>query len=165
VCARLLCVTPGWVCSGPQPRRDSAGKAACERCGRRLAKCAGQTYSCGAGSICQACYNANRARASKRAISLAGAAVPPPAQRIKGSLSDPGQPQPQPVTTQTRQRVRAPKPTTVDRKKKKEERQAEIATLLDAAHARRVAALAAESAFSLSAASLTTINDSSVVWS
>src|SRR4051812_9264556 len=40
----------------PNPRRDSAGKPACELCGRRLSTCKGKLYQHETGKICQSCY-------------------------------------------------------------------------------------------------------------
>jgi hypothetical protein len=71
-------------------------------------------------------------------------------RRIK---SDPGE---TPVITLNRLRVRAPKPIIPDRKKKKEELEAEIMSLLDQTHARRMAFLAAAAATATTAAATTT---------
>jgi len=38
-------------------RLDSAGKPACEECGKRLSTCKGKLYKHGAGKICHRCHN------------------------------------------------------------------------------------------------------------
>jgi hypothetical protein len=44
----------------PAARVDSAGKPACEQCGRRLSSCKGKLHRHGSGHICQHCYNQAR---------------------------------------------------------------------------------------------------------
>ena len=135
------------VSVGLAPRLDSAGKQICELCPVRLSRAKGKLHVHGPGHICTRCYNLRRDSAA------ASATTPLPTaakrSRKRRAQSHPGErtssrrvtpPQPAPG----RLRVRAIKAVVRGQKKQNQEKEAAITALLDAAHARRVAAMALE---------------------
>lgn len=139
----LLCVGAPLVCSRPTARVDSAGKSACELCGRRLADVKHHRPH-GAGRAC-----APRCKGPQRSGEpVAAAAVQPPKQsRKRRTVSDPGEsPEPAAATTAHTRRIAAPAPTSTSRKQYSTRREEQIMRLLDETHARRMAAEAAAAA-------------------
>lgn len=148
----------GRAASCAAPRVDPDGQPACERCGRRLSKVKHhRPHSPG-----RAC--APRCKGAKRLSEERAASAERPTKIHRRTKSEPGQPQQQrlPVAT-TRLRIRAPKPppsATKPRLVKPTVDPVDLMTLLDVAHARRMALLEAEKNGTGSSA----MNASSVVW-
>jgi len=139
-----MCVIVARATVGASARRDSDDQPACELCGRRLSRVKHHRPH-GVGRACAPRCKVSRRLDDHTTPSAAQSSTPvQPAdgrqKRQRRIKSDPGQ---QPVITLNRLRVRAPKPIVPDRKNKQEEREAEIMSLLDQTHARRMASLAA----------------------
>jgi hypothetical protein len=85
----LLCEGAVLVSSRPAVRVDSAGKPACELCGRRLADTKGKLHAHGPGHICQRCYN--RTRSSVAMDTTTPLPATPKPSRKRRAQSDPGE--------------------------------------------------------------------------
>lgn len=93
----FLCVDASLVSAGLAllSRVDSAGKPACEKCGRRLSRCKGKKHTHGAGHICQDCYDKLRGKrkgsfsASSSCCSSTDGVAPTPKKKRR-TASDPG---------------------------------------------------------------------------
>lgn len=88
-CVSLVCASAdvGAPLVSPrlEPRRDSAGKPACELCGRRLSDCKGKLHKHGPGKICTPCY---KIREGYRSAPVAVASpLPARSHKRKGNLS------------------------------------------------------------------------------
>ena len=122
----------------PAARVDSAGKPACELCGRRLANVKHHRPR-GPGRVCAP--QCKQKRQSVDSSAAAAAAVSPPKQsRKRRSASDPGE-SPEPVASQAlTHRVVASEPAPTSKKQYNTRREEQIMRLLDQTHARRMAA-------------------------
>ena len=81
------------VSPAPKARVDSAGKPACEECGKRLSTCPGKPHTCGAGKICNKCYLQLLRGVSAGAASSSScrsSSVSPPPKKKRRTASDPG---------------------------------------------------------------------------
>ena len=141
----LLCEGMALVSARPVSRVDSAGKPACELCGRRLADVK-HIHRHGPGHACHPRCKTGRHRGDSTAAP-AGTATAPKQSRKRRAQSDPGElrtPSPPRVRSIT-PRVTAPMPaaaaTTGPRSTRQEER---IMRMLDETVARREAWLAAQ---------------------
>ena len=134
----LLSVGAPRVCAGLKQRMDSANKPACELCGRRLSKVK-NTRAHGVGRACHPRCKQRPEEADAAAV-INVAAEPRPSKKRRAA-SDPGEP-----LNLTRLRIRAspidtsPPPP----KKARSVIPADVSSLLDQAHERRLALLAAE---------------------
>jgi len=147
MCVVLLRVGISWREQAPQVRVTSNGRPACENCGRELSKVKHHRPS-GIGRAC-----APRCKPNKRAVDdgTITEAVPtqPAAKKPRRTKSDPGKDTVLLTATRTRpHRITAPKPSPPapkPRRVKPSVDPIDPMALLDAAHARRMALLAAES--------------------
>jgi hypothetical protein len=122
-------------------RVDSAGKPACEECGRRLTSCKGKLYKRNPGYVCQRCFNYTWRTPVSGAIP-APIAIEKQSRKRRAS-SDPGEsPEPAAPSAITR-RIAAPKSAATYTKQHNTRRKEHIMRLLDETHARRVATEAA----------------------
>ncbi len=139
----LLCIGELQQFAARAARQTASGLPACELCGRQLGKVK-HKHKHGAGHAChprcKPLRSATPSSAAPAAATAASSPAPsPPRKRKHRADSDPGQ---QSEHTVGRLRVRATRPLGPDKKKQKQEKEAAISALLDAAHARRVAAMA-----------------------
>ena len=81
-------VSVGLAAVAPLSRVDSAGKSACEECGRRLSRCKGGKHVHGGGHICQDCYDKLRGKRKATSSSCSPSSrpssdgvAPPPKKR------------------------------------------------------------------------------------
>ena len=92
-CSVFVCLCPTFVV--PSPRVDSAGKPACEDCGRRLSSCPGKPVNFAAGQICNKCYDKRRSKLKGSSTScpsprsVCDDAAPLP-KKQRRTASDPG---------------------------------------------------------------------------
>jgi hypothetical protein len=81
---------------GGSPRMDAPGlNQLCEQCGARLSRCKGKQRKCGAGHICQSCFDKQR-RGTKHAVPaplahLAGVQQAAERSHKRRAASDPGE--------------------------------------------------------------------------
>ena len=148
MCCASLCSGAPLGEAGQHPRRNTAGKQLCELCRQRLDRVKHHRPH-GVGRAC-----APRCKPTKHAITGDDASVPQTAERShKRARSDPGESLPavtEPLNL-TRLRVRAPRvkapPSPPPPPAKKAHIiPANVSLLLDQAHARRMAAAAAQAA-------------------
>ena len=157
MCGAYCCAGAPRVCMGPSARVDSVGKLVCELCGRRLSKVK-HHRPCGVGRAC-----APRCKPRERAVddaarpAVAAPVAGPHQSRKRRATSDPGEP-----LNLTRLRTRAPRPATIPTVKKARVQPTPVdaTLLLDQAHARRLALIAAEE----NRGAHGTSNASAVVW-
>ena len=79
------------VCARLTPRLDSAGKPACEQCGRRLADAKGKLHLHPPGKICQKCYDGTRRPSSAAEVASTAQPSTPARSHKRKAGSDPGQ--------------------------------------------------------------------------
>jgi hypothetical protein len=133
----LLCVEAPLVSARPAARMDSAGKPACELCGRRLADVKHQ-HRHGLGHACHPRCKPRQQTSNREAAHAAAAA--PATSRKRRAASDPGE-SPEPAATQPlTRRVNAPEPASTSKKQYNTRREEQIMRLLNETHARRMAA-------------------------
>lgn len=129
--------------AGSGPRMNEFGQQLCEHCTTRLNRAKGKLHLHPPGKICHSCY-----MKAQRPPSAAVDATPVRAHKRK-ARSDPGQllpAAPEPLN-RTRLRIRAPRveaPPSPPPVKKAHRIPANVSLLLDQAHARRMAAAAAQ---------------------
>ena len=153
-----------YCCAGaPQPfsattaRRTSSGEPACENCGRQLSKVK-HHRPCGVGRACAPrCKPLGAPIDGAARPAVAAPAAGPRPSRKRRATSDPGEP-----LNLTRLRTRAPRPATIPTVKKARVQSTPVdaTLLLDQAHARRLALIAAEE----NRGAHGTSNASAVVW-
>jgi hypothetical protein len=141
------------------PRMDGKHQL-CEKCGERLNRVK-QHRAYGPGRACNP-----RCKSVKRAIEDDALKQPSAVRSHKRARSDPGE---QIILTATRtrpHRITAPKPPPPTSKLRISKPTIDVSSLLDQAHARRMALLATEQQRAASATGDTTtaLNTSSVVW-
>ena len=86
-----FCVAAPLVSSRLRPRVDTAGKPACEECGRRLADCKGKPHKRDPGHICQRCFNNTwRPRSASAVTPFDSALAPKRSHKRRRADSDPG---------------------------------------------------------------------------
>ena len=117
-----------------RPRQTTDGHLVCELCGRQLSKVKHHR----AHGVGRACTPRCKRRANEEAeVSVVSAAAEPRPSKKRRAASDPGEP-----LSLTRLRIRAPSPPLL--KKARNSIPADVSSLLDQAHERRLALLAAE---------------------
>jgi hypothetical protein len=136
----LLCVVEPVVAAGLTPRRDSSDKQLCERCGQRLSRVK-HHRAYGVGRACHPRCHESKSEVDTGEHPISAPTVITPKEKKRRRInSDPGT---STTLTHNRLRVRASPPTQPDKKKLKQDKAAEITSLLDQTHARRMAALTA----------------------
>ena len=139
---------------GATPRVDSDGQPACELCDRRLSKVK-YTHPHNLGRACHP-----RCKPSKRAVDDDAPKEPPAVRSHKRAKSDPGEKIALTATRTRPHRITAPKPLAPPPKPRISKPTVDVSSLLDQAHARRMALLEAEK----SGAGSSATSDSAVVW-
>lgn len=141
-------------------RRDNAGRLLCELCGRQLAKVKHHRAH-GSGRACTP-----RCKPLKRTIENDAIKQPSAFRAPKRAKSDPGEEIALTATRTRPHRITAPKPPPPTPKPRRSEPVIDVSALLDQAHARRMALIAAErqSAASATGTIVTALNTSSVFW-
>lgn len=132
--------------NGAGPRRDTDGQQICELCPARISRVKhhrphGLGRACQKHAIIKSASSAFVSDSDGAAASASASTASRPQRKRRRAESDPGE---QSEHTPGRLRVRAIKAVVRDKKKQKQEKEAAITALLDAAHARRVAAMALE---------------------
>jgi hypothetical protein len=148
LCVVISCVGGSLVHAGLCRRFDPAGYPACERCGTRLNRVR-HTRASGPGRACHP-----ECRSRKHQLEECAATEERPKKKQRRTNSDPGKPQEQtlPIAS-TRLRVRPSKPPPLPPKPRLVKPSADPVdsmALLDAAHARRMALIEAETTVGLS---------------
>ena len=139
------------------PKRTADGMPACENCGRQLSKVK-YTHPHEPGRACHP-----RCKSSKRTVNDVTVKQPPAARSHKRAKSDPGEEIPLTATRTRPHRITAPRtpaPTPKPRLVKSSGAPVDPMTLLDAAHARRMALIEADK----NGAGSSATNGSAVVW-
>ena len=141
---------------------DSAGKPKCALCPTRLSNCKGKLHQHKIGRICQRCYNGTIRQPHADPRSSTPARLHKRTAKRKRAVSDPGQPQ-----NLSRLRTGAPPPTTIPPIKKTRVKAdpVDFSSLLDQAHARRMALIEEEQTDAgMVTAGAAVLNTSSIPW-
>jgi hypothetical protein len=138
VSCACCCADALLVSACPTARVDSAGKPACEECGRRLTNCKGKLHRRDPGYICQRCFNYTWRTPTSDVDPSPTATVKQ--SRKRRAASDPGE-SPEPAASQAfAHRVVAPEAATTSKKQYNTRQKEQIMRLLEETHARRMAA-------------------------
>lgn len=145
-CACCCAGAPLLLAGTSEPRMDGKHQL-CEKCGERLSRVKHHRAH-GPGRACHPRCKLPE-RTADGAADAPAAATPPPPSRKRRAQSDPGEPRtrtPSPRRTRpTTRRVTPPKPAPAPKKQRTTRQEEIIMRLLDETHARRMAAMAADS--------------------